>query len=81
MLQSSTTSNMNPLQEQVNKLQVELTALSAEFHRNNFSANQDFPKKSSFTSRLKVPHYASVPTTWGEVGEIIEVAEDEEIDK
>ena len=68
---------MNPtqqLQDQVNKLQADLANLSAEFYKTNFSANQDFPKYCSFTSRLKVPHYASLPTTFGSIGDIIEVA-------
>lgn len=61
------------LQDQVAKLQQDLRAINDEFYKNNFTARQDFNKASSFTTRLKVPHYASAPTT-AEVGEIIEVS-------
>jgi hypothetical protein len=60
------------LQNKLTKLQSDFDSLSSEFYKNNFSAQQDFTKKSSFVTRLKVPHYASDPTT-AEVGEIIEV--------
>lgn len=53
-------------------LQDDLKALNDEYYRNNFTAHQDFNKSSTFTTRLKVPHYASDPAT-GQVGEIIEV--------
>lgn len=60
---------MNP---ELQKLQQQLDQLTQEFYRGNFSDSQDFPKYSRFNTRLKVPHYASNPTTC-EVGEIIEV--------
>ena len=60
------------LQSQLAQMRTDFQALSDEYYRNNFSAHQDFSKSSSFTSRLKVPHYASDPAV-GEVGEIIEV--------
>ena len=67
---------MNPeiqkLTASLETLQRDFEALNQEFHRNNFSANQDFTKYSNFTSRLKVPHYDALPTTFGEIGEIIE---------
>jgi len=63
----------NDLQMQIDQLKASLEALNAEVYTNNFSAVQDFNKYSRFNTRLKVPSYASVPTT-GEVGEIIEVA-------
>jgi len=67
---------MNPdiqkLQDQITRLEQDLKALNDEVYKNNFSARQDFNKASSFTSKLKVPHYSSDPTT-AEVGEIIEV--------
>lgn len=56
---------------QISQLQKDLAALSQEFYRNNFSAHQDFNKASTFTSKLKVPHYASLPATC-EIGEIVE---------
>lgn len=60
------------IQKQLNQLRKDFDALNEEFYRNNFSAQQDFNKKSNFVTRLKVPHYASTPAT-GEVGEVIEV--------
>jgi hypothetical protein len=53
------------------RIQKDLDALKQEFFRNNFSNSQDFPKYSRFNTRLKVPSYASLPTTC-EVGEIVE---------
>lgn len=60
------------VQTQLDKLRKDLDALTEEVYKNNFSSRQDFNKASTFTTRLKVPHYASIPAT-GEVGEIIEV--------
>lgn len=56
----------------ISDLREELDQLSSEFYRNNFSAHQDFVKYSNFSTRLKVPHYATLPTTC-ETGEIVEV--------
>jgi len=66
---------MNPqeTQQELEKLKRDIASLSSEFYRNNFSARQDSNKYTNFTSRLKVPNYAVVPTTC-EVGEIIEVS-------
>lgn len=61
------------LQNQIDKLSKDLKALQDEYYRNNFTARQDFNKASSFTTRLKVPHYGTAPTT-AEVGEVIEVS-------
>jgi len=60
------------MQSQIDQLRKDLEALNSEYYKNNFSAVQDFNKKSNFTTRLKVPSYATAPTT-AEVGEIIEV--------
>lgn len=60
------------LQEQIDVLRADLEALNQEVYRNNFSSHQDFNKTSNFTTRLKIPHYDTVPIV-GEVGEIIEV--------
>ena len=60
------------LSAQVSALINDLKALNDEFYLNNFSAYQIFNKYSNFTSRLKIPYYASAPATC-EVGEIIEV--------
>lgn len=60
-------------QKQIDQLKADLKALNDEVYRNNFSASQDFNKASSFTVKLKVPHYSTLPVI-GEVGEIIEVS-------
>jgi len=60
------------IEEQIQILQDDLTALQSEVYRNNFSSHQDFNKSSNFTTKLKIPHYNSLPIV-GEVGEIVEV--------
>lgn len=65
-------SMQNDLQQQIDKLKQDLAALNGEYYANNFTGSQDFNKFSRFNSRLKVPYYASLPTTC-ETGEIIEV--------
>jgi len=64
--------NITEMQMQIDQLRKDLEALNNEYYKNNFSAVQDFNKKSNFTTRLKVPSYVTAPTT-AEVGEIIEV--------
>lgn len=59
------------IEEQILALRSDLQALNQEVYRNNFSSHQDFNKTSNFTTRLKVPHYDSLPPV-GEVGEILE---------
>lgn len=59
------------LQLQINLLRKDLEALNQEYYLNNFSAQQDFNKKSNFTTALKVPHYITLPLVC-EVGEIAE---------
>lgn len=63
----------NNLQEQVNKLQADLSDLVNEVYSNNFSASQDFNKYSRFRTRLQVPTLATTPTV-GAIGDIICVA-------
>ena len=58
-------------EEQIAILRADLNALTQEVYRNNFSSHQDFNKFSNFTTRLKIPHYDSIPPI-GEVGELIE---------
>ena len=60
------------IEEKIELLKSELAALTQEVYRNNFSSHQDFNKFSNFTTRLKIPHYDSVPPV-GEVGELIEI--------
>jgi len=64
--------DMIQMQMQIDQLRKDLEALNNEYYKNNFSAVQEFNKKSNFTTRLKVPSYVTAPTT-AEVGEIIEV--------
>ena len=59
------------IEEQIQILRNDLTALQGEVYRNNFSGSQDFNKFVRFNTRLKVPHYDSIPPV-GEVGELIE---------
>ena len=59
--------------EEIKKLQADIKALNDEFYSNNFISNQDFNKYVRFNTRLKVPHYDSLPNTC-EVGEIAESA-------
>jgi len=59
------------LQEQIDLLRADLNALTQEVYRNNFSSSQDFNKFIRFNTRLKIPHYDSIPPI-GEVGELIE---------
>lgn len=54
-------------------LKQQLEALQAEYYLGNFAGSQDHNKYVRFNSRLKVPHYASTPSTC-EVGEICEVS-------
>jgi hypothetical protein len=63
---------INNLIEENKKLMRDLQDLTDEVYRNNYSAHQDFTKNSNFTSRLKIPHYATAPTK-ADVGELIEV--------
>jgi hypothetical protein len=58
--------------EQIQILRNDLAALTQEVYRNNFSSSQDFNKFIRFNTRLKIPHYDSVPPV-GEIGELIEV--------
>jgi len=57
------------LQQQIEQLQRNLTELNNEFFKTNFSAQQDFPKYSNFTTRLRVPVYTTKPVKC-DVGEI-----------
>lgn len=60
-------------QLKLQKLEADLKALTEEYYKNNFSNFQQFTKYSSFTNRLKVPSYTTLPSTC-EVGEIAESA-------
>lgn len=62
---------LQELEEKITMLNSDLKALNQEVYRNNFSGHQDFNKFSNFTTRLKIPHYDSIPLV-GEVSEIIE---------
>ncbi len=58
-------------QETIAKLQAQLDALHGDYYKNNFPSSQDFQKASRFNTRLKIPHYDSLPVT-ADVGEIAE---------
>lgn len=60
------------INEQLQIIRNDLANLTSEVYRNNFSSRQDFNKFVNFNTRLKIPHYDSVPPI-GEVGELIEV--------
>jgi len=60
------------MQDQIAKLQLDLSDLTTEMYKGNFSGHQDFSKYSNFTSGLKVPHYDTAPAS-ADIGEIIEV--------
>jgi len=63
---------MNPdIQKQIEELRYALNTLKGDYYKNNFTSSQDFNKYSRFNARIKVPSYASLPTTC-EVGEICE---------
>lgn len=62
---------MDNTQEQFDKLAKDIADLTNEIYLNNFSTSQDFNKFSRFNTRLKVPHYNSLPSVC-EIGEIIE---------
>lgn len=66
-----TQTKINDLEEQIKMLKADLGALNQEVYRNNFSGHQDFSKFSNFTTRLKVPHYDTIPII-GEPGELLE---------
>lgn len=59
------------LVEKVNKLQAEVANLSVNFFKNNSISHQDFNKSCSFNTKLKVPSYATPPSTC-DIGEICE---------
>lgn len=56
--------------QKIAKLESDMTNLSQNFFKNNFSSYQDFNKASSFNTSLKVPSYSSLPTC--QVGQIAE---------
>lgn len=58
----------NDFQKQIDQLRKDLQDLTNEVYRNNFSASQDFQKKSRFNTRITLPRYSSTPATC-EVGE------------
>lgn len=66
-----TNTQIQQLQEQINKLKSDFDQLTQNFYKNNFSSEQIFNKSSNFTTRLKVPNYTTLPVA--QVGEIAEV--------
>ena len=60
------------IEEKLQILQTQLDTLTKEVYRNNFSSHQDFNKFSNFATRIKIPHYDTLPPV-GEVGELLEL--------
>lgn len=58
-------------QNKIDQMSKDIKALNDEIYKNNFSSVQDFSKYSRFNTKLKVPHYDTLPATC-EVGEIAE---------
>ncbi len=48
-----------------------LDKITSDYYLNNFPGHQDYNKSVNFNSKLKVPHFASLPATC-EQGEIVE---------
>ena len=71
MAQQTNMDKIQELQNQINTLTQNFNNLQDDYYRNNFSSSQDFSKYSRFNSRLKIPHYSSLPSTC-KVGEIAE---------
>lgn len=61
------------LEQTIFKINEELSSLSSQFYKNNFSSSQLFNKDSLFTSRLKVPVFDSAPTV-AEIGDIMAIS-------
>jgi hypothetical protein len=57
------------LTDKVAKLQSDLDSLSGSFYKNNFSSHQDFNKDSTFSTKLKIPVYTTLPSC--EIGDIV----------
>lgn len=58
------------LRSEIQKLKSDLESLSQNFYKNNFTSSQDFNKDCTFSTRLKIPSYTTLPTC--QVGEIAE---------
>lgn len=61
----------NNIENEVKIMRQELEALKGAFYLNNFLTSQDFNKYSRFNTRLKVPHYDTLPSSCetGDIGE------------
>lgn len=54
---------------EIEQLKKRLQELEDAYYRNNFTSSQDFSKYSRFNSRLRLPTFASAPSTC-EIGEV-----------
>jgi hypothetical protein len=63
----------NDYEKRIAQLEKDLRDLTDEVYRNNFSASQDFQKKSRFNSGLRVPIGTATPATC-EIGELFVVS-------
>jgi hypothetical protein len=60
------------MNDELKQIRMDIMELKNAINRNNFVGHQEFAKYSDFTDRLKVPVYATLPSTC-RVGEIISV--------
>lgn len=61
-----------PKSENISEIDIiknDLKALKGAFYKNNTPSNQDFVKSSRFTNRVRLPIYATAPTTCA-IGEV-----------
>lgn len=54
---------------EIDLIKKDLKALKGAFYKNNTPSNQDFVKSSRFTNRVRLPIYATAPTTCA-IGEV-----------
>jgi hypothetical protein len=57
------------LRDEIKALKTAFDEVSGQFYKNNFTSHQDFTKSCTFSSKLKIPVYTTLPTC--EAGEII----------
>lgn len=56
--------------DEISILKTRLSELEGSFYKNNFSSSQIFTKDCNFATKLKVPHYDTLPPC--QVGELLE---------
>jgi len=58
------------LQDEISRLKADLAELSSLFYKNNFTSHQDFNKDCTFSTKLKIPSYTTLPSC--ETGQLLE---------